>query len=119
MNEQIISPWVFYLLSVVDNMRCALFLAAFAMAILLVLGPAWTDGFSEYVTAFKMIFVAFFVSVVFLIFIPTSNVVIKMMIAQHITANNLEKSGNFTEQAVDKIIEKVVKAARELKGNKE
>ena len=119
MNEPIISPWVFYLLSVVDNMRDALLLAAGAIAILIIFGPVWTDGFTEHVKAIKLIFAAFIVSVTFLIFVPTSDVIIKMMIAQHITANNIEKAGNLTEQAVDKIIEKVVKAAQELKGDKE
>ena len=119
MNEPIISPWVFYLLSVVDNMRDALLIAAFIMCILIIFGLAWTDGFTEHVKAFKMIVAAFIVSLTFLIFVPTSDVIIKMMIAQHITANNIEKAGNLTEQAVDKIIEKVVKAARELKGDKE
>ena len=118
MNEPIISPYVFYLLSVVDNLRCALFGAVGLTLIALVLSPAWTDSFTENVKYLKRILFAFFFSVTFLIFVPSSDVIIKMTIAQHITANNIEKAGNLTEQAVDKIIEKVVKAAQELKGDK-
>lgn len=118
MNEPIISPWVFYLLSVTDNLRAASFGAVLLMLIALVLAPAWTDGFTACVKYFKGILIAFIVSVTFLIFVPSSDVIIKMTIAQHITAKNVEKAGNLTEKAVDKIIEKVVKAAQELRSDK-
>ena len=53
MNEPIISPYIIYLLSIVDNIRNALFIASLMMMILLVLAPAWTDGFTECVKPLK------------------------------------------------------------------
>ena len=118
MNEPIISPWMFYLLSVIDNLRCAVFTTAVVTFIVLFSYPIWND-YDEDFKWLKIFFITLGVSGILLVFIPTSDVIIKMTIAQHITANNIEKAGNFTELAVDKIIEKVVKAARELKGDKE
>ena len=118
MNEPIISPWMFYLLSVIDNLRCAVFTTVGFMLIMLCSYPIWNDNDEDF-KWFKRLFITLGVSGILLVFIPTSDVIIKMTIAQHITANNIEKAGNLTELAVDKIIEKVVKAARELKGDKE
>jgi len=119
MNEPIISPWIFYLLSVIDNLRCAVFATAVVTFIVLFSYPIWWDDYDEDFKWLKRFFITLGVSGILLVFIPTSDVIIKMTIAQHITANNIEKAGNLTELAVDKIIEKVVKAARELKGDKE
>lgn len=118
MNESIISPWIFYLLSVIDNLRCAVFITIGVTLVVLFFYPCWNDNDEDF-KWLKRLFITLGVSGILLVFIPTSNVIIKMTIAQHITANNIEKAGNLTELAVDKIIEKVVKAARELKGDKE
>ena len=37
-----------------------------------------------------------------------------MIIAQHVTVNNIEKAGELTDRAVDKIIEKIIKISNEL-----
>ena len=118
MNEPIISPWIFYLLSVIDNLRCAVSTTIGVILVVLFCYPLWND-YDEDFKWLKRLFTTLGVSGILLVFIPTSDVIIKMTIAQHITANNIEKAGNLTELAVDKIIEKVVKAARELKGDKE
>ena len=118
MNEPIISPWMFYLLSVIDNLRCVASVIIGVMLIALFFYPCWND-YDEDFKWLKRLFTTLGVSGILLVFIPTSDVIIKMTIAQHITANNIEKAGNLTELAVDKIIEKVVKAAREFKGDKE
>lgn len=118
MNEPILSPWIFYLLSVIDNLQYFVFATAVVTFIVLFFYPIWND-YDEDFKWLKRFFITLGVSGILLVFIPTSDVIIKMTIAQHITANNIEKAGNLTELAVDKIIEKVVKAARELKGDKE
>ena len=67
MNEPIISPYIIYLLSIVDTLRGISFVITLSMFTALLFAPAWTDGFTEYMKHLKRIFIVLIVSGIFLI----------------------------------------------------
>ena len=48
-------------------------------------------------------------------FIPTRDEAIAMYVARWITPANIEATGEFADKAVDKLIEKIVKASKAIK----
>lgn len=117
MNEPIISPWLFYALFVVDNVKCAMVVSMFICGFVLFMLPMFATDVD--VTKFVKIFGAvFIISGVLMVFTPDSKTITQMVIAKHITISNIEKAGQLTERAVDKIIEKIVKVSEELNKRK-
>ena len=113
MNEPIISPWIFYALNIVDNLRVGAVGIMVLCLIALIFTPILLDTGCT-MKHIRCLFVTFVVSVLLLILVPNSNTVTQMIIAQHVTVNNLEKAGQLTDHAVDKIIEKIIKISNEL-----
>ena len=113
MNEPIISPWIFYALNMVDNLRSGAIGITALCLLALVFTPILLDTGCT-MKHIKCLFVTFVVSVLLLIFVPNSNTVTQMIIAQHVTVKNIEKAGELTDRAVDKIIEKIIKISNEL-----
>ena len=113
MNEPIISPWLFYALFVVDNLKCALVLSMIICACAIVFMPMVVaeEDFGKYA---KRIVILFVISGLLMVVTPDSKTITQMIVAQHITESNIEKAGQLTERAVDKIIEKIIKASMEL-----
>lgn len=113
MNEPIISPWLFYALFVVDNVKSALVTSMLICGVVLLFSPMIDDKkvFTKCIKAFCAVFI---ISGVLMVFIPDSKTITQMIIAKHITISNIEKTGQLTERVVDKIIEKVVKVSEEL-----
>lgn len=113
MNEPIISPWIFYALNMVDNLRGGAICIMVLCLIALFFTPILLDTGCT-MKHIRCLFVTFVVSVLLLILVPNSNTITQMIIAQHVTVNNLEKAGQLTDHAVDKIIEKIIKISNEL-----
>ena len=111
MNESIISPWLFYALFVVDNVKCALVALMLICVFLLPMVVDTDEGVEKYM---KTIGAVFIISGVLMVFTPDSKTITQIIIAKHITISNIEKAGQLTERAVDKIIEKIVKVSEEL-----
>ena len=111
MNEPIISPWLFYALFVVDNVKCALMVSMFICGFVLFMLPTTDLDATKFVKIFGTVFI---ISGVLMVFTPDSKTITQMVIAKHITISNIEKAGQLTERAVDKIIEKIIKASMEL-----
>jgi len=120
MNEPIISPWMFYFIDTVDNVKGALYVLTILCSVGIVFYPLWSEGVEKEKCKkhLKRFCVVFLITGILNIFIPASNTVIKIFVAQHITLNNIEKAGNITSAAIDTIIEKVAKAAKEIGGDK-
>lgn len=114
MNEPIISPWIFYALSIVDNLKGCLMVTSILCVMIIIFAPILTQEKVCSKTHIKGVFVIIFISVLLLIFVPNSQTITQMVIAQHITVNNIEKAGELTDRAVDKIIEKIIKISNEL-----
>lgn len=49
------------------------------------------------------------------VFLPTEKEIYAMYAAKHITPANIKATGEFADKAVDKLIEKIVKASKAMK----
>lgn len=49
------------------------------------------------------------------VFLPTEKEIYAMYAAEHITPANIKATGEFADKAVDKLIEKIVKASKAIK----
>lgn len=49
------------------------------------------------------------------VFLPTKTEMFAMYAAEHITPANIEATGEFADKAVDKLIEKILKASKAVK----
>ena len=47
-------------------------------------------------------------------FLPTKTEIYAMYVARHITPANIKAAGEFTDKAVDKLIEKIAKASKAM-----
>ena len=114
MNDPIISPWLFYALFVVDNLKCALVISMIICVSAIVFMPMVVTTDEDFAKYAKKLVALFVMSGLLMVFTPDSKTITQMIIAQHITISNIEKAGQLTERAVDKIIEKIIKASMEL-----
>lgn len=73
-------------------------------------------GFGKALLSFtkKLICVALIVDVLAMV-VPTRNEVVAMYVARCITPANIKATGEFADKAVDKLIEKIVKASKAMK----
>ena len=109
----IINPWVFYLLGVSNavGMACVIFLAVFAIAFgsyLLI----WTiecigDEYPTPTQILKKWKVPLILSVAFLVFMPSTDTIYKMMIASQVTTENIDTAKETIQDVADYIIDAV------------
>lgn len=113
--EPIINPWWFYLLDVIDGLN-SVFLIITLILLLVSLGSfiafmmfnECENNVHEYCYNLLKTITKFFVPLlIFIIIVPSSNTVMKMIIADNITPNNLEIAGDTIEEGVDYIFEKI------------
>lgn len=107
--NQIISPWIFYLLDLVETVN-RLATVAFVIAPFVMFG-SYTDGNKR---IFKWATSVFCVCLVLIIFIPTKQTAYTMLIAQYATTENIEKLGGATEKTVQKLADIIVDAAKKI-----
>lgn len=124
MNEPIISPWLIYLIGRAGAIHDFCCLAGFVLTIFLM--GAWVlaiidnnaNGgnanklFLSFVK--KLTCVALIVDALAML-VPTKDEAIAMYVAQHITPANIKATGEFADKAVDKLIEKILKASEATK----
>lgn len=114
----IINPWVFYLLGLADStmMACIIFLAVFAIAFgsyLLI----WTIdciGDDRYPTPMQIIKkwkIPLILSVAFLVFMPSTDTIYKMMIASQVTTENIGTA----KETIQDVADYIVDAVKEIK----
>lgn len=112
MYEPYVSPWVVYLLSVVDGVRSASAAVVFIVGVILVvaaIGFFVDEDISERrLKTFKWMLFSIFISALLFVFVPSSQTIIKMVIAKHVTPAAVDKVGDNVDKAIDKIIEKVI-----------
>ena len=120
MNEPIISPWLIYwagriwfikIICCVVGLVVTAFAVTSAMAVL-------TDDYEhdESVKALKILVCAAFILDTLAVFLPTKTEIFAMYAAEHITPANIQATGEFSDKAVDKLIEKIVKASKAMEG---
>lgn len=112
MYEPYVSPWIVYLLSVVDGIRCASIAVLSIVGVILAviaLGIFIEEDISERkLKTFKWMLFSIFISALLFVFVPSSQTIIKMVIAKHITPAAVDKVGDNVDKTIDKIIEKVI-----------
>lgn len=123
MNEPIISPWLIYWagrIDIIQGICCivGLFVTIYAMFVAL---AAMTDinEDKEAAKAAKIIVCTALVLDMLGAFLPTEKEIYAMYAAKHITPASLKATGEFADKAVDKLIEKIVKASKAMKEEKQ
>lgn len=123
MNEPIISPWLIYWAGRMDMIHHFCIVAG----VLLTMGAAISaatavtsldcdGGFGKALLNFakKLACVALIVDALAMV-VPTKDEMIAMYVARCITPANIKATGEFADKAVDKLIEKIVKASKAMK----
>ena len=121
MNEPIISPWFFYAMSMADKLEFFFLLVTGVLGIASFFGIIVffdDSSSSELKSDCKRVWTAFFIFCFISIFVPSSNTITKMIIAQKITPANVQMFGDGAEKAVDKIIEKIINYQKKLEEKK-
>lgn len=124
MNEPIISPWLIYWAGRIDMIHYF----CIAAGVLLTMGAGVSivtavtnldDCDSDFGKAFlnftkKLTCVALIIDTLAM-FVPTRDEAIAMYVARYITPANIKATGEFADKAVDKLIEKILKASKAVK----
>lgn len=110
----IINPWVFYLLGLSNSvgMACVIFLTVFAIVfgIYLLFRVVEFVGYDEYPTPIQILKkwkVPLILSVAFLVFMPSTDTIYKMMIASQVTTENIDTAKETIQDVADYIIDAV------------
>jgi len=113
MNEPIISPWLFYGLSLLDGiMMLFLMVSLVSFAGIFVLYNEYgEDKFKNS----KKAGIIFAISFLLFIFIPSQRTVEKMLIAHYCTPATVQQIGDKLEMSTVRMIEKIMNHKRENK----
>lgn len=124
MNEPIISPWLIYWAGRIDMIHHFFIVAGFLLTMcagisvtvfvanLFDCGGGLGKAFLSFTK--KITCVALIVDVLAMA-VPTKDEMIAMYVAGRITPANIEATGELADKAVDKLIEKILKASKAVK----
>ena len=123
MNEPIISPWLFYWLEVLDNLRGVMVGILLLSTMIAAFSPIFfaDDHLREFfrtITRSKFlrncVIAIVFMSAIGLLFVPTKETALRMVIASYATPQNIEfiteKTGKAIDSSVDYIVDKIIEA---------
>ena len=124
MNEPIISPWLIYWAGRLNTIQefccvvgCLLTTATIFLGMIeLIDNDDHSDATNKrlWSSLKKLVCAALFFGAL-ASFIPTRDEAIAMYVARYITPANIEATGEFADKAVDKLIEKILKASKAVK----
>ena len=110
----IINPWVFYLLGLSNSVgiMCVAFLGIFAIVfgIYLLFWVVEFVGYDEYPTPMQILKkwrVPLILTIAFLVFMPSTDTIYKMMIASQVTTENIDTAKETIQDVADYIIDAV------------
>ena len=119
MNEPIISPWIFYWMSVVDNLRSLIgFIGLLATGTTMWFCLEWIVqlGDKNYSVKYKQEIKLFtcigLVCAVLFALIPNEKTLTRMIIASYVTPQNIEIVQGEANKSVDYLINKIVEAGQ-------
>lgn len=119
MNEPIISPWLIYWagrLDIIQTFCCVVGFLATVYAVVAVMAVLADDCKNkESVKAAKIIVCTALLLDTLGVFLPTEKEIYAMYAAEHITPATIKATGEFADKAVDKLIEKILKASESTK----
>lgn len=123
MNEPIISPWVFYWVETMGQIRdvvnCVIGVTMFISVIFLLLALAFEkeereEHISEEIfkRIIKILAIVGVVSVIGFMFMPSKGTMYKMLAASYMTQENIENVGESIDKIADKLVEKINKVKK-------
>lgn len=116
MNEPIVSPWLIYRAGRIDFMQAICCIVGFLVTIYAMFATLAvmtdTNKDKESVKAAKIIVCTALVLDILGAFLPTEKEIYAMYAAEHITPANIKATGELADKAVDKLIEKILKASK-------
>lgn len=119
MNEPIVSPWLIYWAGRIDFIQGFCLIVGLIVTIYTVIATiaVMTDvnKNKESVKAVKILVCTALLLDILGVFLPTEKEIYAMYAAEHITPANIEATGEFADKAIDKLIEKIVKASKAIK----
>jgi hypothetical protein len=124
MNEPIISPWLIYWvgrLDVIHGFFCAAgFILTMAVIVFVLVAIADSinnddDANKSFLNFLKKLTCVALIVDTFAFLVPTRDEAIAMYAARYITPANIKATGEFADKAVDKLIEKILKASKAIK----
>lgn len=110
----IINPWVFYLVDLIGNLSCMAGLVFTISLIAVLIFGVWfflegqfadEEGLKQIKKVAKGIFITFFTSIFFMIFIPSSKTITKMIVAQNVTYERVEVAADTVQTVYEDIME--------------
>lgn len=119
MNEPIISPWLIYWAGRIDLIQAFCCIVGFLVTIYAMFATLAvmtdTNKDKESVKAAKIIVCTALILDMLGAFLPTEKEIYAMYAAEHITPANIKATGELADKAVDKLIEKILKASKAIK----
>lgn len=119
MNEPIISPWLIYWAGRIDFIQGFCCIVGFFVTIYAMFATVAvvtdTNKDKESIKAAKVIVCTALILDMLGVFLPTEKEIYAMYAAEHITPANIKATGEFTDKAVDKLLEKILKASETVK----
>lgn len=111
----IVSPWIFYLISVLSVLSdLAVIVMIGAVIICVFFGISILDfdgeGSEDYKRDKRIIkksIITFIIAMIMVIFIPSEDTCYKMFVASYITEDNIKAVGDTADELVDYIVDKV------------
>ena len=119
MNEPIVSPWLIYWAVRIDMIQGICCIIGFFVTIYTVIATiaVMTDvnKNKESVKAVKILVCTALLLDILGVLLPTEKEIYAMYAAEHITPASIKATGEFADKAVDKLIEKILKASKTAK----
>ena len=119
MNEPIVSPWLIYWAGRIDMIQGICCLVGFFVTVYAIFAAiaviADTNKDKESIKTLKIIVCIALALDILGTFLPTEKEIYAMYAAEHITPANIKATGEFADKAVDKLIEKILKASKAVK----
>ena len=112
----VIKPWIFYVISVVSNLYDACGLVALIVGLgLLFFGGSWLcdvvveENKKPLPNVLKKLLIVFAISMGGVVVIPSETTMYKMLVAQYVTYENVDKATESIKESVDYIFKKLGK----------
>ncbi|WP_293662959.1 hypothetical protein [uncultured Phascolarctobacterium sp.] len=123
MYEPIIDPMVFYWIDLVEKLQltpiCVVMLGlllTFFLSLYFIEADLSTKQENKIQKIVITIFSVLFIATSLLAFLaPSKDTMYKMLIAKQVTPHNLQVTGETVDKALDKVAEKIIKVAKEIK----
>ena len=115
MNEPIISPWLIYWAGRIDMIQAFCWIVGSFVtifAVMVTIAAITDDEDKESIKAAKILVCTALILDMLGAFLPTEKEIYAMYAAEHITPANIKATGEFADKAVDKLIEKILKASK-------